>query len=307
MIYKKFIGFLVFFAIFFICIELFCNRMYFLQWLDLLPNNESKYKSFLLPYIKVKSFNPNIEFYYDESRIYPAKNKKGAVSVVGCSCTEGIGLEHNETFAAVLNKLTGRKVYSRAKAGRGLPYVYYQIDNKLIPNDSEYIVFFYIPIQLLTLYNYQTHDLWDSSIMLRYEEKNGKIILKKPLNIFSYYSLYSVKMLQDFLTAKNFDKESKNYSLYSAMLLDMLDKLKINYPNTKFILVKFQVDEQIPASLPVKLEKLIQEKGAIILDAEELTGEKYYLLENKLEDEKIHPNAKVWRELTPQIVKSVGL
>ncbi len=293
--------------IFFVIFELFCNYFFSKLHPDFADAIKNKMHFGLLPYKKIIPFSQKLEFEFtkNKEKIYPAKNaKKGAVAIVGCSCTEGIGLSYEQTFAANINKLTGRKVYSRAKSWRGLPYVYYQVDKKLIPYDTQYIIYVFIFNHLQNLYSY--YDLWDNIIMLHYYEKNGNVIQNNPKMLFPY-SLYSYKLLMDYITYLNFKKELTDFKLYSFLITKLVEKLKENYPGTKLIVLQIQVEEDFPVTFPKILENKLKSMGVTVLNAEQLTGDKYYLPKNKLTDEKIHPNADVWTALTPKIIQATGL
>ena len=69
-------------------------------------------------------------------------SQKRPICFVGCSFTEGGGLKTEETFAYKISRLTNRTVYLKGISGTGFSYVYYQIANKLIPKDVEYIINF---------------------------------------------------------------------------------------------------------------------------------------------------------------------
>ena len=119
----------------------------------------------------------------------------------------------------MLNKLTGRKVYSLTVLSTNTSYVYYQVVNRLIPDDTEYLIYFYLP-----------HHIY----------LNG---------------------------ASNFWREDQYF------------------------------------------EKLLSDNGVIVLDAEKLTGEKFYMPQYKIFEELgyDHPNAETWKVFTPEMVKALNL
>ena len=283
--------------------ELLANVCYY-PCLNETPINFRELK--LNSYKSIEPFNPDKEFYFEEDKTFDGKNNKGAISVVGCSCTYGLGLEREETFAARLNQITGRKVYSRAIWGKNIPYVYYQILHNLIPKDTEYIIYFYLPHHINNiLADGVPFDSYYEQLLRYKETKNGELEQNKPL--FFLRHSYIVKLLDLKKEERDINTEIQTQHILTLMFKNCVQELKKSYPNTKFVIVKIQVFEDDNHFFNPDLENLLLDSGVIILDAEKLTGEKYYLPHNKLADEEVHPNADVWVKLTPAIVKELNL
>ena len=290
----------------FICAELLSNLLY--QKLpDAIVTVPKSENSLFLAYKLIKPFNPKEIFNYNDNdyRFFRGNNDKKPIAVVGCSCTTGIGLKREETFAAQLNKLTGRTVYSRVNNGSFTNYVYYQFLQELIPKNSEYIIYFYLPHH--PLQPYFSSGLNGSCITALLYRINKKGELEQIKQLPFIHSLYVVQIADYFKMKKFAEKEGKIREIQAMMFKTIVKKLKTSYSKSKFVIIKFQVDENEDMFFPDDLEKYLLDNGVIILDAEKLTGEKYYLPENKLEVEQMHPSAKVWEKFTPALVKKLNL
>ena len=257
-----------------------------------------------------------------KTKVYKAKNsKKRPVVTIGCSYTEGNGLDENQTFAYKLNKLTNRTTYNRGVSGSGPQLVYRQLSDenfkKEIP-DAEYVIYTFIHNhlhrQFQTLFCPYTSD-----INLKYTLENGNLTETSSPFWFMYWS-FLVKTYLEWKIVPQFENEIKNnYQLFNKILQSSVDEMHKKYPNSKFVLVEFpQSSLCIPKDgfeedikkyeeeLTEEQIKKIEEMGIIYINASKLAGHKFCDKRYRLPDGD-HPSEVAWDELTPKIVKKLGL
>lgn len=299
----KLISFILIAVIVLLClVELFCNYQYKKCLKEV---HGFSLSGFFMPYYKVIPFIPENEFHQDEDFIYNGDKNKGAISILGCSATFGIDLKKEETFAGQLNKLTDRTVYARARVARGLAYVYYQVLHKLVPDDTEYLIYVYLPFHKISLYDGYADIFEHTTTILNYFAINDQLIQLKIPNFLN--NLYSIQSFREYYERKIHDEVYKNPLLYGKVLKETVKQFKKNYPKSKFVLLKLQVLENENTELPLELEQFLINEGCIIIDSKKLTGEDFYLEKYRLETDKMHPSALVWKVLTPKIVEALNL
>lgn len=243
------------------------------------------------------------------------KPKNRPVVTIGCSYTEGAGLEDNQTFAAKLNKLTGRTTYNRGVSGTGPQMVYRQLidkDFKTDVPDAEYVIYTFIHHHLYR--QFQTMFCpYSSEINLQYTLKNGKLTEKSNPFWFMYWS-FLLKTYFEYQTNVHYEQEfTKNLPMFSCFLKNSVEKMHELYPNSKFVLVEFpQSDlcsdnyEEGMYELTPENIKMIEDLGIIYINASKLAGHRFCEKKYRLPDND-HPSEAAWDELTPKIVEKLGL
>lgn len=282
------------------------NKVILSYWIpDLYNPNTSPYNYHI---IQAQPDNSIVHKIFEDTepiRTFRQNSTKKPICFVGCSYTKGSCLTDEETFAYQIAKKTQRTAYLRGVDATGLTQVYYQVKNKLIPQDSEYIVYTFIYDHLNRLFHYQL-GFWSTEINLRYELKDGKLQEAK-IKFPILYSLYSTKLIQEMLSNINSQKEQQDYILFKAIMADMMQEFKKNYPNSKFVFLLYEQDDLYVTNLPIDIQNYIKSLGYIYLDANELSGEQLGNIKWKIKGEGIHPNAEAWKKVTPNFIKVLNL
>lgn len=286
--------------------ELLAYCCYNLKYFEMMKIQWANGNKFFMKYEIPTEFDPERPPYNSEAiRTFEKKTTKKPIAFVGCSFTEGTCLKDNETLAYRISDLTNRTTYLRGVSGTGLAYVYYQILNKTIPQDVEYVVYTYFFGHLERLYNYQL-GFWSTEMNLRYIQKDGKIVQATfPKGIIN--SLYSTKLAEEYIANKKSLKEYSDYQLFKAILKDMTVQFKKNYPNSKFVFLDYPFEEKDYCKLPKDVVDYIKSLGFIYIEADALTGKQLGTLEYKVKGEGLHPSAEAWQEVAPKMVKKLGL
>lgn len=249
-------------------------------------------------------------------RIFKTENpKKRPIVTIGCSYTEGAGLENNQTFASKLNKLTGRTTYNRGISGTGPQLVYRQLidkDFKKDVPDAEYVIYTFIHHHLYRQFQTMLCS-YTSEINLQYSLKNGKLTEKSHPFWFMYWS-FLLKTYFEYKTNVLYGQEfSQDLPMFLCFLKNSVDKMHELYPDSKFVLVEFpQSDlcldnyEEGMYELTPENIKMIEDLGIIYINASKLVGHRFCEKKYRLPDND-HPSETTWDELTPKIVEKLGL
>lgn len=306
---KKILKILVVIILIAVAVEGAFYVAYLIKWKDAIKTQWDNGNKVIMKYSLPKPFSPNENAYTWHNRIFEKKNsKKRPLAIVGCSFAEGSCLEDNQILGYKLSDLSNRTVYQRGVTGTGLSFVYYQIDNKLIPTDDkspEYIIYVFIFDHLFRLYQHQV-GFWSTEINLRYENKDDKIQEVKEFLPF-YNMFYTAKYLQEDIAKRKGVFESQNYALFKPMLTSMIKIAKQNYPNSKIVFLEYPQSDEKWCVLSEDAKKFIKDEGYIYVNANELVGDQLGKREYKVKGEWLHPNEKAWDLLAPKLAKLLKL
>lgn len=270
-----------------------------------------------IKYRKVNNFDYKriINFGQLKKRFFAGDNKKGSILTFGGSYVEGVMIDDNESFAAILNKYTGRTAYNRGYGGTGPQFVYKQLTDDNFKDDVknvEYIIYIfvygYIQNQFQDFYAFYLND-----IDFNYVLKNNKLIEKKK-PFWWLYGSFTVKYILETIKRHKSEIEIKNgLPLLRKTLEESLKVSKELYPNSKFIFVEF------PDSLfckpqirkhTIRLTKEevqhIKDMGFTYIYAKDLSGHYFCGDKYRLKDGD-HPSAETWTEFTPLLIKELGI
>ena len=273
----------------------------------------------MVGYSKVGDFNYD-EFVGEERkhRVYdkftPKNTHKRPIVTIGCSYTEGVRLNEDETFAYKLNKYTGRTAYNRGLSGTGTNFVYRQLADKNFKNevpDAEYFIYTFI-------YDHVFRQFEDSfpfapEVMVRYEIKDGQLVEKKRPFLFAYSS-FIVKIYCEHRTKKEQIYEIwHGLPLFMATIEASVKEMKKKYPNSKFVLLEypeFAICRNEPWAetsflKPEEIEQL-EKMGVIYLSVEDLIGNKLCEKKYRASDGE-HPGALAWDVLVPKLAQRLNL
>lgn len=294
--------------------EFFCYKSYSNQYQYLINSQAQMFddpeegkKILAVKYTKPQILNPQN---YNKTKFEGTNESKQPIVTIGCSYTQGVGLEPNETFAAKLNELTGRTTYNRGVGGSGPQFVYYQLNDKSIKEDipeAEYFIYTYIEDHLNRSFS-KSICPFRSDFTPTYKIVNGK--LQKNSDIFLYfYTTFMAKKYFEWYLNKETEKEIANGKpLFMKTMEESVALMKSKYPDAKFVLLEFPQNKQkIERFLNDKDKENLQNLGIIYLDARELVGHNYEDENIYRVEDKDHPSAFVWEELTPKIIERLNL
>lgn len=233
------------------------------------------------------------------------KSTKRPILFFGCSFTEGLDLNKEQTLAYKISDLTNRTTYNRGKSSTGPQFMYYQLNDKNFKKevpDAEYIIYTFIWVHFERLYNYRTCQFLNY-LNLRYKNVNNQLVEVKP-TFAPIYSLYTIKNLQYGIEREKTVQEEKDNKLFNLMMDESFKLAQKKYPHSKFVILDYP--DWHKKRLPSKEVKDLQNMGFIVVDVEDLIGhsldDRKYLLEDN-----IHPSELVWDEVAPKLVKKLNL
>lgn len=243
--------------------------------------------------------------------IPPPPRDKRPILILGCSYAEGTGLEEKQTLAYKLFEKTGRSVYKRGIPGGGIQLALDMFETgvmkKEVP-DAEYIIYVYVGYHIARLYSYQL-DFIETEVNQRYKLKNNKLIkIKQPIFPF-YYSLFTVKNIQQFIEDKTSAGEYSDYHLFNAVMDELLAQAKKNYGDVKFVILLYPSADDMQnteAILPKEEIEKLESKGFIVLNAEDLTDKPIRNAEYRITDMD-HPNEKAWDAIVTKLIQKLCL
>jgi len=257
-----------------------------------------------LRYMKMIPYNiKNVEN-LGRPTLYGDKNKR-PILLFGCSYTQGSGLNDNQTLSYKLYKITNRTTYNKGIGGAGAQHMLNMLQHedfyKEVP-DAGYIIYTFIWDHMLRIYGYYLSP-YDNKLNLRYDFKNGKIQEIKPA-FLPFYSLYSVKRVQDYIKQKRSENDEEAFKLYTEIMVESKKLTDQHYPNSEFIILLYKDTGE--GIFDRKQIRTLEKKGFKVIDAEKLVG--HELLSDKYRvGDKEHPSEAAWDEVAPKLVQTLNL
>ncbi len=289
------------------------------------PNNlysPEKYMSFFTKQIgythsRLKNFSEN-ENFFRKNIANSELNKKPPIILFGCSFTFGTMLEDNQTFSYKLSKLTKRNVYNYALEACGIQHMYYFLSNERFYKDISsasypppYVIYVYIPSHLQRLTSNIFPDIiCQNGSLLLYNLQDNDLKQKKiPSFLFKSFLIKKIFYLIDKKNNQNtLEKKYKKFMLANELFLHSKEQLEKHYPNIKFVILKYNIDEKEEDinEMPFMWD-VLKKEGFIIINSEDLVGRKF---QNNSEDtakDGYHPSEKAWDLLVPKLVEKLNL
>ena len=272
-------------------------------------NYESPYSDNSIQYLKQKlplPFHKTISNY----------NK--TILLFGCSYTNGTLLNYEQTVEYKLSKLMNSNVFNFSICACGIQHMLYIIqhnffgyieENSNIPS-PDIALYIYIPSHLQRLQANIFPSNMCNGINLQYTIKNNRLEVKNFSSFFVYKS-FLIKAIYEMTDKKIMQNELKykytSFMLANEMFLESRRLLKEKYPNIKFIILRYQTeDDENFYELPFMWD-VLRSEGFTIINSEDLTGRKFkYNSEDTVEDG-YHPSEKSWDLLVPELVKKLNL
>lgn len=238
--------------------------------------------------------------------------KKSPIWIFGCSFVHGTSMEtgdheDKDTFGSILSEKTHHPVYTRGYPSWGIQHMYYQLEKGDIFNDlpiPEYVIYVYISDHAGRMQKL-VYDLWSDGAYLRYEEKNGKLVQIKPI-LEPLWKLNAVKIWLGYLgynIRHQDDCRDKNFDLLKKYIISSNEILKQHNPNVKFIVLKYNGNDNFSAwFIETERWKEIEEAGITVIDADK---ELNVNLKDKefLDPDNYHPNPYAWKKISDLLAK----
>ncbi len=277
-----------------------------------IDNYKSNYspQSYIFQKINKNNFN------YFRNNIYNKNYNNKSIIFFGCSYTFGAQLSDEETLSNKLAKKLNINVYNFGICASGIQHMLSLLQNNnfynLIKEEPKYAIYTIIPDHFGRLQKYIfPSPMMESGINLQYELKNSK--LKKryiPLNLFSKSFLVSSIYYQIDTKRNDFEPSTKkqNNILAYYIFSESFKILKKKYPNIKFIILRYETEEDLAEEYEnEKIWENLKKQGIIIINSSDLIGRKYkYASEDTCED-KYHPSEKAWDLLIPKLIEKIEL
>ena len=258
-----------------------------------------------IPYTKVKKPSRDILLSDLQPVEYRDRSKKPII-LFGCSYTEGFGLKENETFSAKLADYTNRTVYNRGKSGTGLPFIYYQLNDKQVlnelPKNPEYIIYTFIPDHIPRLTKFRSWVMC-GDLLLRYKISNGKLVVDEPRFPFLHTFFTSIVIDEYIETHK---RQEDVYKLLEEIWKQSVEIMQKEFKNTKIVIVYYECPFDIPNFYHEEIDKMKNASPNIIFfdvkkEIPDIKERKYWLEDN------FHPSALAWDTIVPKLADKLGL
>lgn len=238
---------------------------------------------------------------------YRDKNKP-PIFLFGCSYVAGAELKDNQTFSRKLADYTNRTVYNRGKSGLGIYYFYYLLNSEKIikdlPQNPQYIIWVLIPDHILRMYRYRSVPFM-GIYNLRSKIKNGQIVTDN-ISCKFLHSFFTSVVVEEFIAEARYANKAKTDFMFIKLFKESDKLIKKKFPNTKLVVVSFDLYNYIPKDYYRRLQLLKEEIPDIqIIDLNKEIPEiadKQYIL-----DDKIHPNEQAWDKIVPVLAKKLNL
>ena len=98
-----------------------------------------------------------------------------------------------------------------------------------------------------------------------------------------------------------------NFDNALAILKETKKELETRYPNIKFIIVRYQLeDDDTYREAPFMWEEL-EKQGFTIINSEDLIGRKFKYHSEDTNVDEYHPSEKVWDILLPPLIEKFNM
>ena len=257
----------------------------------------------------------NLEEFKDSKKTWTRKPEglnytKKPIVIFGCSYAYGLNLNKEQTFSYKLSHFTKRPVYNRAVSGWGFQHMLNQVKQNQFYIDipePEYVIYLMINDHFRRLYvpTFMSASLLDETYNLRYELKDGKLIIKKEKNALLEFihRLYITQKIEHFYI-NNILLKSDNYEQYFSFALQHLveskNEMKKHWKNTKYVVILYQT---FPHD-NLFIEQL-KKNGFIVISLKYDYNLNLHTPEYMSQD--YHPKEQAWDLLTKKISESLNI
>ena len=218
---------------------------------------------------------------------------------MGCSYAYGLWLDDTETLASTISEKTDRSVYNLGVIGTSPREMLYILRDKKLRNnqlnnqkDFKYIIYPYISHHLFRLYI----DTKSYTCSPYYKQtKDGLEFYRKNPQICN---LYTYKKLLELKYSQINNKES--FKLFCLYMKEINKEIKENFNNTKFVILVYE--DYIGQNW-----QLLEKEGVIIIKVKDLIKTEIIQPQYTISETDIHPNAKAWETIVPELIKELNL
>lgn len=228
---------------------------------------------------------------------YGADFKERPIVIFGGSYAFGYGLQDEETLSAQLSDFIKKPVYNRAFQAWCVQNMLWQLKREDIYNEiknPEFAIYLGVNADLESVYN---PDILNG---LRYRESNGELKeVPFPFMLLNYSYLY--KKINHEISYRKTLNPSQNMRFFNKHLIEAKKEIDKHWKNCKMIVIWYDVPEYDEFS---ELEKV----GIKVVSLNDFM--KREILSNdefKNSGIEIHPTAKVWQAIVPELVKRAEL
>lgn len=228
------------------------------------------------------------------------QNKNSSIIILGCSVAYGELLKENETFNYLLNKQTNRNIYNFAISGGSIATSIYLIQNIELVKEYidikepvEYVFYTYIPEQSFR-YLYKARPSAP-----QYKFVNNKSSLKYMKYGFLKNSFLMSEINKFLITKPKF--ASKKQSEFPVYLKTLVDSSKKQFPNSKFVLLVYLIQEDWVMPKEWKNLEGLDLKVVHLNNIVDAPIRDYVIVGDG------HPCADAWKEIVPALIKELNL
>lgn len=270
---------------------------------------------FSIPSLKFQTSNKNNLNYFRKTNSEDYKNKK-SILIFGCSYAFSFGLDNDKTINAKLSKKTKRTVYNFGICSGGIQHMLAFLKNKKLYENikipPEYAIYIYIPSHLERLQaNIFPNPMMTNGLNLKYKlEKDSLRLEKQPFNDFSKSFIVKSLYYQADMKRNNFDNKNKqiNAKLAEKIFIDSKKTLEEYYPNIKFVILKYEVENDNAELLESdKIWSNLEKESFKIIKTSDLVGRKFKYHSKDTTNDYYHPSEYAWDTLVPYLVNELNL
>ena len=240
--------------------------------------------------------------------------KKAPIWIFGCSFAYGTSIVNGkhpdeDSFGYILSKKTKRPVYNRAYPSWGIQHMLYMLENEEIYNKlpaPEYVIYVFIADHGRRLQKL-IYDAWSDGAYLRYKlNKNGELEILKGILVEPFWKFHFVKLWLTYLEYNirlNPKYHDYNFDLLEQMFIRSKNLVNSKYPNTKFIILKYDGNDGFDRwFIETSRWNELKKQGFIVIDADKLTG-KNLKTKEYTDADNYHPNKKAWEKISDKLSK----
>lgn len=277
------------------CLLLFCISYYIINNQKPIIKNQNYFQIF----IKMNTHNKNVL-----RQPVGLNYTKKPIVLFGCSYTYGFGLSEKDTFGYLLSEYNKRPVFNFGLGASGIQHMYFMIKKHLIKfPEPEFVIYVFIDDHIKRMYvncrKIQDYDY------LTYNLINGKLHHKET-SLPKFVYPYEKELKNYFFYKFQYKQTDKNFDLMKAFFIETRKEILKKYPNIKFVILIYDDLNQNFSYCTHQRWQELENENFIIIKSSELTKENLWDKQYKLPQD-MHPNAKAWLQIVPELSKKLNL
>ena len=233
--------------------------------------------------------------YIDEKTQF---SKKQPIILMGCSFTNGYGIEDNYTFDAQLKKYTNRNIYNLGINGGGPREILMSLRNneliKKIQKNPQYVIYTYIPDHKRRLY------VPLAFLNANYKPMDNYADLQFYIPIMPIYKSFIYETIMNKLYKNNLILKDKTEKFFNLYITKINEEIKKQFgEKTQFVILVYYENEK-------ENWDEIKKEGIKVINILEDFNINTQQPEFKGKDQE-HPNEKAWKVIIPELIKELDL